>query len=199
MATPDELGLEITSLIENLARKEAFKPTGVVPQVVNGLTIDESGRVLRAEATSGGGRTLALLADRTANASLSVVSGTTTILPYDNIITDAGYGTIVTGASWSFQPNVAGTYLITALATFLTSGTAANTPYSLQLYKNGAQYRYIDNQSGFTASVSIYMHGSVPIVLTPSDTIDIRVRQTSGANRSIGTGEELAFLMIEKY
>lgn len=195
MGTPDQLGQDIALLARDLTNKHALPPTGVVPQVINGFSIDEAGRILKAEqATINGGSALYYRAS-TNQVITTGVTPLTTIIFNGTIFTDATYYTLNTGTG-VLTFNITGHYSIMAHAEFASNATGRRI---LEINQHGSVSYLVGNDIRIAVSgdhTPLHAAGFANIVA--GDTLDANVFQNSGGNLNLLTGDNYTSLHVTK-
>lgn len=109
---------------------------------------------------------------------------TPTIINYSTQERDTA-GAVTTGAAWRFTAPVAGDYGVAAAIIYNSTTTwATGEIASLELWRNGTIYRFLDRKDNMNSNlVAIFtqVSGSSTVYLDAGNYIDLRTRQTSGA------------------
>jgi hypothetical protein len=108
------------------------------------------------------------------NAGQSIANNLVAIVDFEDKIYDT-HNAVTIGASWHFHAPVGGYYAVAAGILFSSTNTWADgEDGQIQIFKNGAAHSYIDRKDNYGSAASVYMH------LAATETIDIRIFQTSG-------------------
>jgi len=118
------------------------------------------------------------------NAAQSIANNTVSILDFE----DLGYDTkpaVTIGAAWKFTAARAGYYRVDAKVVFdASTGWEALEFAALTLYRNNAEYSYLDRPQIIATQAGAYrldLQGSDTILLAAGDYIDVRLFQVSDA------------------
>jgi hypothetical protein len=120
----------------------------------------------------------------------TITSGATEVVDFDTKVKDS-YGAVTTGASWVFTAPATRTYNVSCNLRLNTAAAGAvNNQASIQVFKNGSLYRYLDTFTyQTTTSVFCHLKGSTDVELAKGDTLDIRCAQGAiAAGATVGTG-----------
>lgn len=130
----------------------------------------------------------------------SIPNTTSTIVNFGTVENDTT-GFVTTGASWKFQPNVAGFYRVSSAIQFASNNYGSSVIFESNLYKNGSVLGgmgYFQNSAtgvnvtpNLTGSRSVYLNGS-------SDYVDIRVYQTSGGSQPLTASAQYNHISISR-
>lgn len=182
MATPDQLGFEIARLSSDLAQTHVKAPTGVVPQVVNGLTIGEDGRILRAEPVSSG---IVGLAVYNALYGPTITSNADTVIDHETMVSDED-GLVTTGASWNYETPVAGIYIIFNTLIWSAVNWSAGVDTKSKVFINGFEVDTLDWQTHGQGAASVRtLKGTVFLEISAGQLIDIEAYQDSGSGQDV--------------
>lgn len=118
-------------------------------------------------------------------AGQAIASASTPILDYSSKINDT-HNAVTTGASWKFTAPISGLYEISAFNRFASASFTALNNCTLQLFKNGSIYSFLDISLVQTsATTKIPMKGSDTVRLLAGEYIDVRVSHDEAASRSL--------------
>lgn len=134
----------------------------------------------------------------THTAGQSVASGTPDVIDYETADFDT-HAAVTTGGSWVYTAPVSGKYRVSAAFRFASASFSINNEQQIRIYKNGALqsaevYRFEATASDNPTSMSI----NDIVDLSKGDTIDVRVLQSEGANRSLSTASSDNYIAVER-
>lgn len=148
------------------------------------------------------GRARPVLARYTTATAQSFTTGATTTINYGTLVLDADSHVTTPTTAWTWTTKVAGQYL--ALASVLMASTtnwALGEAGSLNLHKNGTITSSLDRFDSINSSVTgqfMRLKGCDVVDLAVGDTIDIRLRQDSGANLALHGDANFNYVAIVK-
>ena len=119
----------------------------------------------------------------------TISTSTTTIIDYDQAIINGGQ--VTTGAAWKFTAVKAGVYNV--YASVIWASTATDADSNLKLYKNGALYSTISNDTNKkkdTTNTTYQQGGGTTIELEAGDYIDVRATHIAGGTLDIVDSSE---------
>lgn len=189
MSTPDEVGLDIAALVEGLVNKGAYKATGVEPQVINGFSIGEDGRILHAETVTSSGGSVIVAAARKSAAQNAVDSVINTV-NFNSVVSEYDpLGTITTGASWRFTSQELAYYTFDVqLSLAIMGGATWGTSNLAELYlETTPATRLLDDWRGIAIANNgrLWLRGKRGATLDIGDQAYVTVFQDCGTDLSI--------------
>lgn len=125
------------------------------------------------------GRTAAAVVQR--SGTQSIANASSTVVVFNSLVYDT-HGALNT-SSGVFTAPVAGYYRVSSKIEFAANATGDR---ETSLFKNGSRYAYLGYNSNSSASGTANVGGSIDVQLAAGDTLDIRVRQTSGGALNVG-------------
>lgn len=107
------------------------------------------------------------------------------------------HSAVTTGASWKFTAPVSGTYNVSAAIQWLSYNFTTARRVALELRKNGAVYRVLDEFIGqSTVNAAFTLSGSALVELNAGDYIDVYADQDSGGGEALTTDATTNYINI---
>jgi hypothetical protein len=121
----------------------------------------------------------------TTAAAQSIATGSAAIVDFGTKDWD-DFGSVTTGGSWKFSPQMAGVYEICPRIMYDAQAFSADDKVALTLYKNGSEAQNIVYyEVPTTVTTYVTLNGCAMINLLSSDYIDVRTSQNSGGSRTL--------------
>jgi hypothetical protein len=136
----------------------------------------------------------------TSNAGQSIATGTTTVVNFEDKDFDTRDAATV-GAGWQYAVPVAGHYQINARVTLdATTGWADGELLALDVYVNAAQKSrlFASEAHGSASSIEVSAQGGDLIHLDKGDVLSVRIRQNSGAARTLTADGAENYLTVHR-
>lgn len=135
------------------------------------------------------------------NAAQSIANNTTTIIDFEDVVSDPD-ALVTVGAAWHFTVPIAGTYLVLGQIAFASSTAwALGERAFIQAFVNGSSRINLDRKDNFTSGVTaqiMALTGAGLVVCAVGDTIDIRTNQTTGGSIALETTSTLNSVSIAR-
>lgn len=133
------------------------------------------------------------------NAALSIATSTETSIAHDTEVVDI----LSQHSGGIFTASEAGYYRIDADIQFLDSGldfNASNEYIELRLYKNASLYKVAKGSEKFPTVTNNPQRQTIAAIvdLAISDTIEVKVFQTSGVSQAVTTADKATCLLIHQ-
>lgn len=194
-------GLSISGQVLSATPADATHPGDVTTsaQSVAGLKTFVNDAALGTGAVSGASSTLKTTYARynTATAQ-ALTSGSFNIINFDTAVVDTD-SAVTTGASWHFTvpAGKAGLYELIANVNLVLPGSAV-TEVVFSFFINGAEtFRCVDVFTD-TAATRVTGHSAITVNLAAGATVDFRVNQQSGTNKSLNPAVSNNFISITR-
>jgi hypothetical protein len=134
----------------------------------------------------------------------TAVTASATVIDFNGKSFDDG-NRVTTGAAWKYTSNKIADLLVNVnLDMASATGWALNERIILDIYKNGSHYGQLDvyrfpSSDGTASSLYTKLQGTSLVRMNPNDYIQILVRQDSGANINVSTGETYSYIEIKEF